>query len=477
MIVSQLLLTLFVAYWLRSQYRTEKDRLSNLLTTYYIDTQDEIVDTLLFKSYVHPVLRGEAIQIEHRILGKDSVAGNSGFVSGPDRSVIAVKDKKGLVTINIHSVNDSAGRIPDSARFRKINDEMLIRSVKLIVSHSGDTLSEDKPFMRALSIAPDSAVFKKHFQARLIDSGMKFMLFWNGVKNSAAHSHGKRLKVDIVNPFSLPAVTIGGYNNYLIRQILPQLVFGIVLIFITALAFIISYRSIREHVILGNLRNEFISNITHELKTPVATISVALEALGKYNMKDNPAVAEEYLKLASSETSRLEELVNRVLDHSMLEEHNQPYKMMISDLNSLVTEVAEIMRSRLEKGKIEVSLPGKKITVNCDPLFIKGVLINLIDNSIKYCDKEPLITVSVTEKFVYAEIVVADNGPGIPREYRKKIFEKFFRLPSNNIHNVKGYGLGLSFASLVMNSHKGSIELADCSHGCSIILKLPVCGE
>jgi signal transduction histidine kinase len=475
MIVSQLLLTLFVAYWLRSQYRTEKDRLSNLLTTYYIETQDEIVDTLLFKSYVHPVLRGEAIQIEHRILGKDSVAGNSGFISGSERSVIAVKDKKGLVTINIHSQNDSAGMKPDSARIRKINDEMLIRSVKLIVSHTGDTLNDKKPVIRALSVAPDSATFKRHFQARLLDSGMKFILLWNGAIDSTGHSHGKSLKLDIVNPFSLPAVTIAGYNNYLIREILPQLVFGIVLICITALAFVISYRSIREHVILGNLRNEFISNITHELKTPVATISVALEALGKYNMRDNPEIVEEYLKLASSETSRLEELVNRVLDHSMLEENTQTVRMNLCDAGTLINEAACIMRPRLDNiGKIEVLLPEKKINILCDPLFLKGVLINLIDNSIKYCDKEPVITISVTEKSGYAIITVTDNGPGIPAEYRQKVFEKFFRLPSGNVHNVKGYGLGLSFAALVMNLHKGTIEIAGDGEGCSFILKIPV---
>lgn len=473
MIISQVFLTIFVIYWLKSQYLTEKERLSNDLTGLYIDTQDEIVDTLLFHSYVNPVLSGSRnIKADHMITVTDSVINDSVRISHPHRSVYGFRGKKGSVTVRMES---ASGQVQDTLKTRRINDEMILRSVKLIVSHSQDSLNNKEPVIRTLSIAPDSGVFRRRFQERLVSSGMKFNLLWDRKNTPQAQAHKNLLKLDIGNPFSLPSVYISGFNGYLLREIFPQVLFGFVLILFTALAFIFSYRSIRDHVVLGRLRNEFISNITHELKTPVATIGVALESLSKYNMKDKPEVMEEYLRLAMSENRRLEELVNRVLDHSMLEENIRPNRMIVSDICNLVYEAASIMQPQLDgRGIIEVLTSEDKMNIFCDPLFFKGVLINLIDNSIKYCDKEPVIRIITKNDAGNAIIEVSDNGPGIPVEYRQRVFEKFFRLPSENVHNVKGYGLGLSFASIVMKMHKGTIEVRNCNQGCSFILKIPL---
>jgi two-component system phosphate regulon sensor histidine kinase PhoR len=202
---------------------------------------------------------------------------------------------------------------------------------------------------------------------------------------------------------------------------------------------------------------------------------VALEALGNYNMKKEPRVMEEYLQLASEETKRLGELINRVLDHTLLEQKEHPLDLIEIDLNKLITDVVSIMNRKTgSKGIIEFNREDHNITLVGDLLYIKGVLINLIDNSIKYCDTDPVITVSAERKSKYIVVEIKDNGPGIPEEYQKKIFEKFFRLPSENVHNVKGYGLGLSFASLVMELHKGSIEVKNLNPGCSFKLKFPV---
>ena len=113
------------------------------------------------------------------------------------------------------------------------------------------------------------------------------------------------------------------------------------------------------------------------------------------------------------------------------------------------------------------------LKISGDRLYITGVLINLIDNAIKYSDQEPVIKVLSTRTANEIRVEINDNGPGIPEEYQKRIFDKFFRVPNENIHNVKGYGLGLSFASLVMNLHKGSIEVRNLNPGCSFLLKFP----
>ena len=314
----------------------------------------------------------------------------------------------------------------------------------MIVSNNKDSLGNEERVIDHLIMKPDTTIFKVHFSGRLARAGMNLNLSWGINKKSAIMRQKKTLYLNPVNPFSLPAVSVTHYNKYLAGKIFPQMLFGLTLIFVTALAFWLSYRSIRDHVVMNSLRNEFISNISHELKTPVATLSVALESLRKFNMKDEPAIMEEYLKLASLETKRLEELISRVLDHSILEENNYQLNFSAIEISRLISEVTEIMKPRLgADGAIEFLPSKEKINIMGDPLFLRGVLINLVDNSIKYCDKAPVIRILAGKNDGFAFIEVVDNGPGIPADYQKKIFEKFFRLPSGNVHNVKGYGLGL----------------------------------
>lgn len=459
MITSQLLLTLFVLQWLRSQYNEEKSRLKDDLTSLYLDAQDEMVDTVLFRSYVSPVLRQK----------DDSLSRSERNVTG----IVRWEGGNRHLTVRLNHPSDSGDILPDTIRIRKANDDMLIRSVKMIISHSGDTLS-DKPVTRNFGIMPDTSAFKIHFHKRLESAGLNFNLIWKTDSSKNIHLT-KTLYVAPFNPFSLPPVSVENYNRYLTGKIFPQVLFGILLVCLTALAFMLSYRSLLDHSILNNLRNEFVSNMTHELKTPVASICLALESLSKYNLKEDPRMMDEYMQLAQSETKRLEDLINRVLDHTVLEQDARKLSFNPTDLNNLIGDVASIMQVRIQdKGTILFNRAAGDLIVNCDPLVLKGVIMNLLDNSIKYCDKTPLINISAEEHDGFARITVDDNGPGIPNVYHDKIFEKFFRIPSGNVHNVKGYGLGLSFASLVMKQHNGSISVKNLENGCSFILNIPL---
>ncbi len=478
MITSQVLLTLFILHWLRSQYRSEKESLVNELTEYYIETQDEVIDTLLFKTYVSPVLSMNGqVKTQHFITLKDSAVHDSVFLRTPEseEEMIKWKGSGEAITIRVEQDRDSGASLPDSVKIRKLNEDILLRSVRMIVSHKKDSFGNEERVIDHITMKPDTAIFKVHFNERLARAGMNFNFAW-GINNKSAiiKQQKKTIYLNLLNPFSLPAISVTHYNKYLAGKIFPQMLFGLTLIFVTALAFWLSYRSIRDHVVMNSLRNEFISNISHELKTPVATLSVALESLRKFNMKDEPSIMEEYLNLAALETKRLEELISRVLDHSILEENNYQLNFSAIDISQLISEVTDIMKPGPgADGAIEFLPTKEKISIMGDPLFLKGVLINLVDNSIKYCDKVPVIRILAGKNDGFALIEVVDNGPGIPAEYQKKIFEKFFRLPSGNIHNVKGYGLGLSFASLVMKMHKGSISVRNNEQGCSFILKIP----
>jgi signal transduction histidine kinase len=306
------------------------------------------------------------------------------------------------------------------------------------------------------------------------EEGMNFRFRWTeAAGDSVTGGSGRVIMMEPMPGSRLPGAEISGFKGYIMLEILPQLGFGLFLVLLSSLAFLLAYRYLRDHAVLNELRNEFIGNMTHELKTPVATLRVALEALEKYSLREDPAMLEEYLRLASLETARLEELINRVLDHSLLENNGSTADMKETDINSLASDAVDLMKIRLAEGYVDFHGSDTDIKVVCDRLYIKSVILNLIDNSIKYAGTVPEINLLVRREGRYAVIEVQDNGPGIPREYHERVFEKFFRLPAHNVHNVKGYGLGLSFAQLVVRLHGGKIEIRNHNPGCSFIIYLP----
>ncbi|MEZ5011109.1 MAG: HAMP domain-containing sensor histidine kinase [Bacteroidales bacterium] len=184
-------------------------------------------------------------------------------------------------------------------------------------------------------------------------------------------------------------------------------------------------------------------------------------AIRNYNLKSDREKTDEYLRIASGEILRLETLISRVLDNNMIEQGEEILRPENTDLVMLVRDVVESVRDRAEKpgARIGVSVPPQPVELFIDPLYVRGVIFNLVDNSLKYATKEPVIEVTIIPGEGYTELSVRDNGPGIPEEYRERVFEKFFRVPGGDTHNVKGYGLGLSYVSLVMKLHGGTARV------------------
>ena len=471
MIISLLLLTAFVAYWLRSQYRSEKEQMLNELSGFYDATYDEMIDTLLFRSYVHPVISGRNTFIARR----DSAGPDTVIVRRPGNDPGTIRWKSNnIITVNIRQGADTLKPLHDSLVAGGMTDDMILRSVRLIVQRAGDSSRVTVPHATDFALDIDTGLFRKRFNQRMNDAGMTFPFAWRETDQDSVRSEVRKfIPLGPVPGSSLPVGFVSAYTGYLMAGIIPQIIFGVLLLFLVALAFLLSYRNIHEHMILNRLRNEFIANIAHELRTPVATLSVALESLGRYNLRQEPGLLDEYLRLASLETHRLGELIDRVLDQTVLEDNSQLLNRSITDINTLLAGVIDIMRPRTANGTVSLTTDDEKALVNGDPLLLRGVFVNLVDNSIKYCDKDPVIEIHSYHKGDSIVIEINDNGPGIPEEYQGKIFEKFFRLPTDNVHNVKGYGLGLSFAAHVVTLHGGTVTVRNLSQGCSFIITLP----
>jgi two-component system, OmpR family, phosphate regulon sensor histidine kinase PhoR len=256
-------------------------------------------------------------------------------------------------------------------------------------------------------------------------------------------------------------VEITGIRNYILNEITPQIAFSLFLTLLTSAAFVIMYRSIRAQQRLMELKNEFISNITHELKTPITTVGVAIEALRNFKGIDNPEITDEYLGIAQNELNRLSILAEKVLRTAIYEDKGIEFKPEPVELDKVIDQVLNSMKLVFEKQNAKVSFEktGSDFSIMGSGIHLTNVLFNLLDNALKYNPLNPEINISLKEEGGNIILSVKDNGMGIPAEYQKKVFEKFFRVPTGDVHNIKGYGLGLSYVESVVKSHNGTIKL------------------
>lgn len=270
-------------------------------------------------------------------------------------------------------------------------------------------------------------------------------------------------------------LTINNKTAFIFKRIAIPILFSVFLVAFTALSFWLLYRNLLRQNRLAEIKNEFISNITHELKTPIATVSVAVEALRSFNANHDPERTKEYLDISANELQRLSLLVDKVLKLSMFEKREIDLQYEPLDMKALVQEVTSSLRLQLEKHHAQLNISSEgDTTLEGDRLHLVSVVFNLLDNAIKYSNDAPNIDVAIIGNDSYINLLISDSGIGIPEEYRGKIFEKFFRVPTGNLHNAKGYGLGLSYVAHVVNRHKGTIDVESVpGDGSKFIISLP----
>ena len=268
---------------------------------------------------------------------------------------------------------------------------------------------------------------------------------------------------------------LGNTTGFLLRRISVPVLFSIFLVAFTILSFYLLFRNLLRQQRLADIKNEFISNITHELKTPIATVVVAIDALRSFNANLNAERTKEYLDISANELQRLSLLVDKVLKLSMFEKKEIELRYEELDMRKLVDEVTSSMRLQFEKHGAQVSVNTEgDTTLEGDRLHLVSVIFNLLDNALKYSPTNPKIHITISEAGARLQLTIADGGIGIPAEYQGRIFEKFFRVPTGNLHNAKGYGLGLSYVAHVVKRHNGSIRVESVEgNGSRFIISLP----
>ena len=248
------------------------------------------------------------------------------------------------------------------------------------------------------------------------------------------------------------------------------------IVFLVLIFFGFSLATIIKQKRLSEVITDFINNMTHELKTPIATISLSSEMIMRLETDDDLEKAKKYAGIIFKENKRLETQVERVLNISTLDTENTTLNKKSLDFHELLVEVKDTFdfNQLANGGKILIENNASVFTIQADPIHITNVVYNLLDNAVKYCTTKPFISITTKNERNYLVIEIKDNGIGIRKEDLKMIFDKFYRVSTGNIHDIKGFGLGLFYVKLIINEHNGSIDVkSKLGEGSTFTIKLP----
>lgn len=266
------------------------------------------------------------------------------------------------------------------------------------------------------------------------------------------------------------------HNDYIIKKMLYGSILSIVLVFIMIVSFIYLVRTILKQKQLAEMKDDFINNLTHEFKTPIATISVAIEGMQNFNALKDPEKTNRYLAISKSELNRLNSMVSNVLNVASQEKNSIELDKIEVSLEEIVKEVIGMEYFRTTKAvNFNVTINKDANLIKVDPFHFKNVLTNLVDNAVKYANDVVEITISAIIQQNRLCLKIKDNGIGIPTSSQKYIFDKFYRVSNGNIYNVKGIGLGLSYVKSIILAHDGSITVkSEVGFGTEFTIFIPL---
>ncbi|MFC2110820.1 sensor histidine kinase [Bacteroidota bacterium] len=301
------------------------------------------------------------------------------------------------------------------------------------------------------------------YEYAIYDCESNKMVYGNYISSTKNSEQFERSKTfPIYNEFTYYfGIDFPRKTSYLIKGMRIWILISFVVI-IAIVFFIYSIFVILKQRRLSEIQKDFINNMTHEFKTPISTIGISTEVLSKKSILDEPQRLFNYVDIIEKQNKRLENQVEKVLQMAYIEKRK--FKLKIEEIN--INELIENVKSNFEitikenQGKFSINLKAENSRILADKLHLTNVIYNLADNAIKYSDKEPEIRIETINENARLRISVIDNGIGIDKKYIKKIFSKFYRVPTGNIHNVKGFGLGLNYVQKIVKVHKWKIEVS-----------------
>jgi two-component system phosphate regulon sensor histidine kinase PhoR len=353
-----------------------------------------------------------------------------------------------LVSVNIYNDYD-----------HKYDLKLLDSVLKVELLEKGVTADYEFAIMAAKFLPPDSSKLTER-ELKLYASPYKINLSPDNI---------------FIRPQYL-SVYFPGQKSYLLSSMWIMLSVSLTFMLVLIFSFYYTISTILKQKKLSEIKNDFISNMTHEFKTPISTISLACEVLNDKTIEKSPERVHTYVNMIGDENKRLSLLVENILQTAILDKGQLKLKMQEIDIHSLIEQTITNIKLQVENkdGEISTELKAAIPVLTGDRVHITNIIFNLIDNALKYSNEHPEIKIMTRSDNEGIFISVQDNGIGISKENQKRIFDTMYRVPTGNIHNVKGFGLGLSYVKAVVEKHGGSISVAsELGKGSKFTVYLP----
>ena len=396
-----------------------------------------------------------------------------------------VKQVKNTTIINKNDVFNRENNIVTS--IEKISTIRRMNIANQRIRSTFKNYISNTPIHKRLNVDELDYVLKREFDAKMIVTPYEFGIYDNGLatkiksNNYSEKQKGYRYSIpifqddDSIRNYEL-LISFPEKDQYVFSSILT---IGGLTLFLTLFIVLVSssalYQIIQQKKI-SEIKTDFINNMSHEFKTPIATINLALDAISNPKIIETPTKVFKYVKMIREENSRMLSQVENVLRISQLERSNQPIQKTIVDTHKIIVDAVSHIQLILKdkSGDLKMHLNAKQTSISGNKSHLTNVVVNLLDNAVKYCDQIPKVMVDTFNEDNSFIIKIKDNGIGMTSVEQKRIFDKFFRAASGDIHNVKGHCLGLAYVKKIIDIHKGEIKLkSKKDFGTTFTIRIP----
>ncbi|MBK7692284.1 MAG: HAMP domain-containing histidine kinase [Bacteroidetes bacterium] len=250
-------------------------------------------------------------------------------------------------------------------------------------------------------------------------------------------------------------------DNYFQNHLAILLLFAALFTSVIIAAFVLTLKTMLSQNKLSEIKSDFINNMTHEFKTPIATIQLATDALNNDKVISNQQQIKYYSSIIKEENRRMNKQVEKILQAAQLEKDEIKLQYKKINVHDILTKVAEYTKLQMEEigATFTLHLTAQQYIINADEVHFTNIIFNLVDNATKYSNENPIIDISTSNADGAIQIHIKDNGIGMDKETQNHIFEKFYRAHTGNLHNVKGFGLGLTYVKNIVDAHSGKISV------------------
>ncbi|NHA05817.1 HAMP domain-containing histidine kinase [Mucilaginibacter sp. HC2] len=450
--------------WLSQLFNSQKLQLKHTIEDAVVQSSKLMIYNSLSQNNIHG-LRFKEFFLSQQWLNLRQAFDNLNIEGLKSNFNYGITKDSTIIQMNI-SFNNVL-RKPDINNKARVNHQMVLSDTVYQHSLKMDSVVRSILVREGIKVNSTYALYN-YKNDKLLKTGAKNV----SILNNAYISEKYSFDLNHLYKYQLVVMQL---NSAVFYQMRYYLISALTMIVLTFLAFVFLIKLIRNQKLYSDAKATFTNNMTHEFKTPVATISIAIESILKYNLIRNPVKLKSYLNISQLEIQRLNLMFEKLMNLNGLndaKEYNlEPYNL-VQNLNQIVKSME--LQSQKENAAIFFEPDNNDYWVKGDMIHLSNVFYNLLDNALKYGSQNVIIRISCKNSGHEHIITIEDNGPGIDPLFQKKVFERFFRIPTEDIHNVKGSGLGLHYVKDTIERHQGSIRLRSVvGQGAVFIISLP----